>query len=182
MLTSATRGEGKSVATINLALALAELPGTRVLMLDADLHAPSLEDYLELPRRAGLSELLGGRIGLDRAIRSTSVPNVALLSAGELPLNPTELLGSERMRTVLAACKQRFSYILIDTPEASTISDAALLGSAADGIVLVVRLGSTPRHVVEQTYNMLETMGGNVLGTCLTGAPIAEDSRDYAGR
>lgn len=182
VLTSAVRGEGKSVATLNLALALAELPGTRVLLLDADLHAPALEDYLELPHRAGLSELLGGRIGLDRAIRATSVPNVSLLAAGELPLNPTELLGSERMRTVLAACKQRFSYILIDTPEASTISDAALLGAVADGIVLVVRLGSTPRHVVEQTYNMLETMGGNVLGTCLTGAPIAEDSRDYADR
>jgi capsular exopolysaccharide synthesis family protein len=182
VVTSAVRGEGKSVATINLGLALAEVPGTHVLLLDADLHAPSLEDYLGLPRRAGLAELLGGRVGMDRAIRTTSVPNVSLLSAGELPVNPTELIGSERMRTLLGACKQRFSYILVDTPEALTISDAALLGSVCDGVLLVVRLGSTPRHLVEQTYNMLETMGGNVLGTCLTGGEPADDSRDYAGR
>ena len=182
VLTSAVRGEGKSVAAINLALALAEVPGTHVLLVDADLHAPSLESYLDLPRRAGLSELLGGRVGMDRAIRATSVPNVSLLAAGELPVNPTELIGSERMRTLLGACKQRFSYILIDTPEASTISDAALLGSVCDGVVLVVRLGSTPRHIVEQTYNMLETMGGNVLGTCLTGGEGVDGTRDYAAR
>jgi len=169
VVTSAVRGEGKSVATINLALALAELPGTHVLMVEADLHAPSLEGYLGLPQRAGLAELLGGRVGMDRAVRNLSVPNVALLAAGELPVNPTELLGSDRMRTLLGACKQRFSYILVDTPQALTISDAALLGSVCDGALLVVRLGSTPRHLVEQTYNMLETMGGNVLGLCLTG-------------
>jgi capsular exopolysaccharide synthesis family protein len=182
VLTSAVRGEGKSVATINLALALAEVPGTRVLMVDADLHAPSLEHYLGLPARAGLSELLGGRVSMDRAIRATCVPNVALLAAGELPPNSTELIGSDRMRTLLGACKQRFSYILVDTPEALTISDAALLGSACDGVLLVVRLGSTPRHMVEQAYNMLETMGGNVLGTCLTGAEIRPSKRDYADR
>ncbi len=182
VVTSAVRGEGKSVATINLALALAEVPGTHVLMIDADMHAPALEDYLGLPHRAGLSELLGGLVGMDRAIRSTCVPNVSLLAAGELPVNPTELLGSDRMRTLLGACKQRFSYILLDTPEALKISDAALLGSLCDGALLVVRLGSTPRHLVEQTYNMLETMGGNVLGTCLTGGPVTDETRDYAER
>jgi len=182
VVTSAARGEGKSVATINLALALAEVPGTHVLMIDADLHAPSLEAYLGLPQRAGLAELLGGRVGMDRAIRSTSAANVSLLAAGELPVNPTELLGSERMRTLLGACKQRFSYILVDTPEALSISDAALLSSVCDGALLVVRLGATPRHLVEQTYNMLETMGGNVLGLCLTGGDSADGLREYARR
>ncbi|MBK7645148.1 MAG: CpsD/CapB family tyrosine-protein kinase [Planctomycetes bacterium] len=182
VMASAVRGEGKSVATINLALALAEVPGTHVLMIDADLHAPALEDYLGLPHRAGLSELLGGRVGMDRAIRTTSVPNVSLLAAGELPVNSTELIGSDRMRTLIGACKQRYSYILIDTPEALTISDAALLGSVSDGVLMVVRLGSTPRHVVEQTYNMLENMGGNVLGTCLTGGSVVEGKSKYAGR
>jgi len=178
VLTSAIRGEGKSVATINLALAMAEVPGTRVLMVDADLHGPSLEFYLGLPRRQGLVELLRGQCALDRAIRATSVPNVSLLGAGELPRNPSELIGSERLRTLLAQLKQRFSYILIDTPEALSISDASLLGAIADGIILVVRLGSTPRHFVEQVHNQLETMGGNVLGTCLTAATLVE--RDYA--
>ena len=182
VMASAVRGEGKSVATLNLALALGEVPGTRVLVIDADLHAPSLEEYLGLPRRQGLTELLQGRLGADRAVRQTSAPSLSLLSAGELPGNPSELLGSDRMKTLLSTFKQRFSYILIDTPEAMTISDGPLLGAIADGVILVVRLGSTPRHFVEQTYNTLETMGGNVLGTCLTGAHKGVSSSDYAER
>lgn len=182
VLASALRGEGKTIATVNLAVAMAEVPGTRVLIVDADLHVPSIEVVLGLPRRQGLTELLRGSCPIDRAVRATSVPNVALLGPGELPANPSEVLGSDRMRTLLAQLKQRFSYILIDTPEALSISDAALLGAMADGIVLVVRMGSTPRQYVEQTHNMLETMGGNVLGTCLTAAPLDQGVRDYQTR
>jgi capsular exopolysaccharide synthesis family protein len=182
VMTSALRGEGKSVATINLAIAMAEIQGARVLILDADLHHPSIERYLGLPRRQGLTELVRGTCPMDRAVRPTSIANVSLLGPGELPHNPSELLGTDRLTTVLGQLKQRFSYILIDTPEALTISDAAQLGALADGIVLVVRLGVTPRQHVEQTYNTLETMGGNVLGTCLTGARIEDASSRYAER
>jgi succinoglycan biosynthesis transport protein ExoP len=182
VITSALRGEGKSVAAINLAVSMAEVPGTRVLILDADLHHPAIERYLGIPRRQGLVELLRGQCPLDRAIRSTSVSHVSVLGPGELPHNASELLGSERMRTVLAQLKQRFSYILIDTPESLSISDASLLGAIADGIVLVVRLNSTPRHYVEQTHNLLETLGGNVLGTCLTGARHDARAGEYADR
>jgi capsular exopolysaccharide synthesis family protein len=180
VLASALRGEGKTVSTINLGLVMCEVPGTRVLLLDADLHRPGLEGYLGLPRRQGLTEVLRGACPLDRAIRATSVEGLALLGPGELPRNPSELLGSERLRTVLAALKQRFKYILIDTPEAATISDASMLGALADGIVLVVRLGATPRHLVEQTHNQLETLGGNVLGTFLTGARTESALQRYA--
>ncbi len=182
VLTSAVHGEGKSVAAINLALALTEVPNTRVLLVDADLHRPSLEHYLGLPRRQGLTELVRNTCPMDRAVRATSANNVWLLGAGELPQNPSELLGSERMRTIFAQFKQRYSYILIDTPEALTISDASLLGAQADGILLVVRLNSTPRHLVEQAHNMLEALGGNVLGTCLTGAGESDTSSRYAKR
>lgn len=170
VLASALRGEGKTVATINLGLSMAEVPGTRVLLVDGDLHRPGLEGYLGLPRRQGLVEVLRGTCPVDRAIRATSVEGVSVLGAGELPRNPSELLGSERVKMVLASFKQRFKYILIDTPEAATISDASMLGALADGIVLVVRLDKTPRNLVEETYNRLEALGGNVLGTLLTGA------------
>jgi capsular exopolysaccharide synthesis family protein len=170
VMTSSASGEGKTVATINLGLALAELPGTEVLLLDANLHTPGIEDYLGLPRRQGLADVLSGTCALDTAMRATSVDGVQVMGAGNLPDNPSQLLGSERMRTVLGTLKRGFSYVLIDTPEALRISDASLLGGIADGIVLVVRLGVTPRHHVEQTHNTLEALGGNVLGTCLTGA------------
>lgn len=182
VMTSALRGEGKSVATINLAIAMAEIQGSRILIVDADLHHPSIESYFGLPRRQGLTELVRGTCPMDRAVRASSVPNVSLLGPGELPHNPSELIGSDRVPTVLGQLKQRFSYILIDTPEAMTISDAAQIGALADGIVLVVRLGLTPRHYVEQAYNTLEAMGGNVLGTCLTAARIEDTSKHYAER
>ncbi len=170
VMASALRGEGKTVGTINLGLAMSEVPGTRVLLVDADMHRPGLENYLGLPRRQGLVEVIRGTCPIDRAIRATSVEGVSVLGPGELPKNPSELLGSDRVKMVLGAFKQRFKYILIDTPEAATISDASMLGALADGIVLVVRLGQTPRNLVEETYNRLESLGGNVLGTLLTGA------------
>jgi capsular exopolysaccharide synthesis family protein len=172
VMTSALRGEGKSVATLNLALALAELPGVQVAVIEANLHASAVEDYLGLPRRQGLSELLSGRLPLDQALRATSMNGVSILAAGAQPRNPSELLGSDRMRTLLRTLKQRFNYVLIDTPESSTTSDASLLGAMTDGIVLVVRKGQTPKHFVDAAHNSLETMGGNVVGICLTGADL----------
>lgn len=178
VLTSALRGEGKSVAAINLAVAMAEIQGARILILDANLHRPAIEHYFSLPRRAGLTELLRGQCPIDRAVRATSIANVSVMGPGSLPRNPSELLGSDRVRSTIGQLKQRFSYILIDTPEALNISDASLLGAMADGILLVVRLGVTPRNFVEQVHNQLETLGGNVLGTCLTGAPQDDTSVD----
>ncbi len=177
VVTSALPREGKTVASLNLAMALAELSGIEVLVVDADLHNPGLESYLGLPRRQGLTEILTGRLDIDRGVRRTSVEGVSILGAGELPGNPSELLGTDRMRSLLNRLRQRFSYVILDTPEAMTISDASLLGAMADGILLVVRLGSTPRHYVEQTYNSLEALGGNVLGTCLTGAHEEDTSK-----
>jgi len=182
VITSALRGEGKTVATLNLALALGELPGMQVLVLDADLHEPSIEAYLGLPRRQGLTEVLAGTLPLGEAIRQTSVPGVSIMGAGALPRNSSELIGSERMRTVLNTLRQRFTYVIIDTPQAATISDASLLGAIADGILVVVRLSDTPRHHVEQTINTLESLGGNVLGTCLTGAAVPNTAENYGER
>lgn len=176
VVTSALRGEGKTVTCLNLAVAMAELPGTHVVIVDADLHHPGLERYLDLPHRQGLTEVLSGNLSLDQAIRQTSLPGVSIIGPGELPTNSSELLGSDRMRSVMNRLRQRYSYVIIDTPEAMTISDASLLGAMADGILLVVRLGETPRYYVEQAANTLEALGGNLLGTCLTHAAIADTS------
>lgn len=168
VLTSAVAGEGKTVAAVNLAIAMAELPGNHILLVDANLHEPAVERYLGLESHQGLADVLRGRCALDAAIRRTSVENVSIMGAGTLPENPSKLLGSERTRVVLNTLKQRFSYVLLDTPEALSISDASLLGAMADGILLVVKMGDTAKNLVEQAHNQLETLGGNVLGTCLT--------------
>jgi len=169
VVTSAVAGEGKSVAVVNLAVALAELPGNEIVIAEANLHAPSIEGLFGLERRQGLADVLRGRCALDAAVRRTSVDNIAIIGAGSLPDNPSRLLGSDRTKVILNMLKQRYSYVLIDTPAALSISDASLLGAMVDGILLVVRLGSTPKLMVEQASVQLENMGGNLLGTCLTG-------------
>jgi capsular exopolysaccharide synthesis family protein len=153
------------------------LPGVKVLVIDANAHAPGVEDYLGLPRAQGLSELLGGRLPLDQATRPTALPGVTIVGPGAKQRNASELLASDRMRTLLRTLKQRFNYVLIDTPEATTTSDASLLGAMCDGVVVVVRLGSTPRGYVDQVCSAFEAMGANVLGTCLTGANVPNTAK-----
>ena len=174
LLTSAIHGEGTTVATINLGLAMVEVPHQRVLLIDAHIRDPELEEYLELPRRQGLSEVIRGMLPLDQSIRPTSVDRLDIIGAGGLPTHPGEGVNAERMQSILHTLKRRYDYILMDTPPVQLVVDPTLLGTVSDGIVLVVRLGHAPKHLVEETYNMLESLGGNVLGTVVTGADLGE--------
>jgi len=169
LMTSSITGEGKTVATLNLAMALAELPQIRVLVVDADIRNPSVEELLGLTRRQGLSEVLQGKLPLDQAIRQTSVDRMDVVGPGEVPGNPAEMLNTDRIRAVFNSLKRGYDYVLIDAPAVLTMSHPSVLGSIADGILLVVRMNKTSKHLVEEAYNILENLGGNVLGTCLTG-------------
>lgn len=171
LVTSALSGEGKTVAILNLALALAELPGIRVLVIDGNVQNPSLEHYLGLPRRQGFYELLQGTLPLDQAIRRTSIERMDILGTGGvvLPIR-SEFLNVDRMRAVIDTVKRSYDYVLIDAPAVLAANHPSIMGTIADGIVLVVRRGTTPRSYVEEAYSMLENLGGNVLGTCLVGA------------
>ncbi len=165
LLTSAVGGEGKTVAALNLGLSLVELP-LRVVVVDGDRLNPAVEGYLGFPRRSGVAELLDGRITMDQAIRPTAVERFDVIGAGAISLNPA--IDLERIRALLNALKRRYDYVLIDGPAVLSANHPSLLGSIADGILLVVRLGSTPRVLVEEAFQMLEGLGGNVLGTCAT--------------
>jgi capsular exopolysaccharide synthesis family protein len=169
LVTSAVRGEGKSVMTLNLALALVEIPRMRVLVIDGHVRNPSLEGYLGLPRRQGLTDVLYGSLSLEQAVRPTSVERLDVLGAGTRPDDPRMGLFVERTQSILNSLKRRYDYILIDAAPAPS-----MMGTIADGILLVVRLNETPKHLVEETYQMLETLGGNVLGLMATGASEAD--------
>ena len=170
LMTSSLDGEGKTVSAMNLGLALAELPQTRVLVVDADLVHPGIEAMLGLPRRQGFAELLMGRLVMDQAIRTTSVERFDVMGPGSAPRNVAEILNVDRIRAVLNALKRRYDYVLIDVPPVLTMNHPSVLGSIVDGILLVVRLGKTPKPLVEEAFSMLENLGGNVLGTCVTGS------------
>lgn len=166
LFTSAVEREGKSVAALNLALSLVEVPNLRLCLVDSDRLHPSLEDYLGHPRRLGLTELLLGEITIDQAIRQTALERLDLIGAGATSPNPA--LDLERLQALLNSLKRRYDYVLIDGPAVLSTNHPSLIGSVVDGILLVVRIGQTPKGLVEEAYQMLEGLGGNVLGTCAT--------------
>ena len=182
LMTSAVHGEGKTVSTLNLAIALAELPHLRILVVDADVGNPSVERYLGLPRRQGLSEVLRGRLPLELAVRQTALERFDVMGAGAPPRNPAEFLNVDRIRTVLHALKRSYDYVLIDAPPVLAMNHPSVIGSIADGILLVVRVGSTPKGLVEEAFVALENLGGNVLGTCVTDTREPDQRGVYRSR
>ena len=179
MVTSPLPNEGKSVASLNLGLAICERPRARVIVIEADLRRPSIEEYLQIPRRQGLAEVLQGKLGLERAIRKTSEEGLDVLGAGTPPANPSKVLRIDRLKTILHALKQRYDYVIIDSAPAHAFTDASVVGSVSDGILLVVKLTATPKHLVEEVVSQLESAGGNVLGVCLLGAKTSSAAYDY---
>lgn len=162
-------GEGTSTSCINLAFALAELAGTRVLLVDANLRKPSLEQMLSMGSHPGLAEVLQDRVAPGSAIRQTVMKGVDLLSAGRAPENPAELLAKGRLQPLLHALKPDYTYIILDTPPASEATDASLLARECDGVIVVVRMELAPRTVVEQIVGELRALGANLLGTFIVG-------------
>ncbi len=168
LLTSAIEGEGKTVSALNLGLAMTELPHLRVVVIDGNRQHPSVEAYLGLPRRQGLGELLAGTLSMEQAIRPTSIERLDIVGAGAQTADP--VLNVDRMRSVLNALKRRYDYVLLDAPPVLRANHPSLLAGLADGVLLVVRIGGTPKGLVEEAFTMIENLGGNVLGTCATSA------------
>ncbi len=169
-LTSAIKGEGKSVTCANLAVALSELPDSRVLVIDADLRAPTQATLFGIGREPGLADLMLDFVPLEKVIATTSIPGLFVLPAGRAVRNSSELLGSSRMSDLVGALKAEYQWILFDTPPALPFADAATLGARLDGLIYVVRLEKTPRDQSTRALELLRNAGCNVLGTFLAGA------------
>lgn len=181
VLASAVAGEGKSITTLNLGMALGELRDTRVIAIDADMRRPSLEGLLGLDRRRGLADVLSGRYAPDRAIQRTPFANLSLIGAGATPNNPAELVAADRSAVLIHALKENFNYVLIDAPPVLDLTDATVLAHAVDGVLLVVRLEYTPRRDVERAIELLRNVGANLLGTFLVGARADRRRAGYYG-
>jgi succinoglycan biosynthesis transport protein ExoP len=163
LVTSSRPAEGKTVGSLNLAGTLAE-SGARVLLVDADLRHPRCHALLRLANDRGLTSVLAGEAEIDGAIRPLDVPRLFFLPAGPPPRNPAELVGSPEMRRTLAALRERFDFVIIDTPPVLPVTDAVVLARLADGIVLVVKGHETPRQLVRRARDRLTLAGVNFLG------------------
>lgn len=170
-ITSASRGEGKSTTAINLAYVIAE-KGDRVLLIDGDLRVPSIAKKLGIDTTVGLTDFLKGKDVDLSAFCSPLQENWYVLPSGELPPNPSELLGSGKMENVLNKLKAEFDYIIIDLPPVNVVSDALSVSRFLTGMIVVVHEDHTEKKDFEHCARQLELSHVNVLGCFMTGAKI----------
>ena len=169
-ITSAGAGDGKTVTTLNLAGSLAQSATTRVLVICADLHRETATEYLGLTRQGspGLAEALDDdRYELRQVITRLDAFNLSILPAGSAPTRPYELLASPRLERMVDEARRHFDYVLVDTPPIAPLADCRLLGRCVDGFILVVAANKTPRKLLGEALNVLQS--SRVFGVVFNG-------------
>jgi polysaccharide biosynthesis transport protein len=166
VVTSAVPGEGKSTTAINLAITLADA-GSRVALVDADLRRPSVAEYMGLEGAVGLTTVLIGQADLADVIQPWGDGSLHVLPSGQIPPNPSELLGSRPMAELLERLASQYDIVLIDTPPLLPVTDAAILAKLAGGALVVVGADRLHRQQLADALGSLETVGARVLGLVL---------------
>lgn len=176
-LTSALPGEGKTTAAVNLALVASMGVERRVLLIDCDLRRPRIHMALGLRPEFGLAEVLTNQASAERAIVKVDGTSLDAMPVRGTPPNPSELLASARMRTLLEEVSQRYDMVILDTPPALSLPDAKILCELADGFILVVRADSTPQEDVDAALDVLDRR--RALGVVLNGVTVDEQRYGY---
>jgi non-specific protein-tyrosine kinase len=179
MITSPEPGEGKTTTISNLGVVMAQ-NGKTVIIADCDLRHPRVHTYFGLSNRMGISTLFGSNLQVTTGTRQpTKVDHLSVVATGALPPNPSELLGSQRMQAILNAMRQTSDVILIDTPPALAVTDAAALAPSIDGVLIVVRPGKTRMSALKQTLEQLKQVNARVLGVVLNDVVTRGKSYGY---
>ncbi len=177
-ITSSAQGEGKSITITNLAISFAEA-GHKVLLVDADLRRPAIARLLVEKATPGLSNVLAGLSTEEETIRTSAYPNLDVLFSGDVPPNPAELLGSERMAKMMEKLSKKYDYILIDTPPVNIVSDTCVIANMLDGVLLLARQERSRKDNIKRAVNSLKLTGAKLLGCVFNGAP--REAQDYYG-
>jgi capsular exopolysaccharide synthesis family protein len=184
LVTSALPREGKTTAAANLAVTLAQL-GDRTVLVDADLRKPGVGRLLNLGpgKYAGLSSYLAGVSTLDLVtVPHPVIPNLAAIPTGPLPPNPADLLSSHKLSEAIAELRKKYKFIVIDSPPVMAASDAVILSVQADGVLLVVRSGETPKEAFTRTRDLLTSVKCNLLGVVLNAVDSSAPDYYYSYR
>ena len=179
LITSALPEEGKSTTAINLAISLAK-DSKKVLLIDADLRKPSLQRYLRVRpgTMQGLSAVLANQVSAKEAIGYYEILGIDLMMAGTRPPNPAELLALPKMKEMLDGLRNDYDYIIVDAPPGSVITDASILSSIVDGVVLVVRQNFSKHQDVLKIKESLKRVNANILGVVINNYDISKDTKD----
>ena len=179
VVTSSVPGEGKSTTSGNLAIALAQ-SGNSVLLVDCDMRKPSIHKKFKISNAAGTAELLLRKKFFEEVANKYN-ENLTIITAGKIPPNPSEMLASRAMTAFIEEMKNEFKYIILDTPPLQAVTDAQVLSTKADGVLLVVRAGSTKREMVLNSVDLIKKVQGKVIGTVLNGVENKKNNYYYYG-
>lgn len=178
VITSSFAREGKTTTSVNLATVLAQM-GQPVLLLDADLRRPRIQKVFPGRMNLGLVNYLAANLPLDDVIQPTDVPNLSIILSGPIPPNPSELLASTKMDHLLEELRERFAYVIFDSPPVLAVTDAVVLATRADGVVLCVHGGQTPRELVQRAAERLRQGKIPVLGAILNNLDLHQYGYTY---
>jgi capsular exopolysaccharide synthesis family protein len=178
MVTSAGPGEGKSTTVANLGVTMAT-SGTRTLLVDSDLRRPVLHKLFNLPNTKGLTTLLTEKAPPQDALAPTRLPNLFVVPSGPLPPNPAEVLSSRGMAEFAELVKKDFDLVLYDSPPIISLSDALILSSCVEAVILVVKCGLFPHELIRQAKAQLEGVKANLVGTVLNSVNFKRDGYYY---
>ncbi len=168
-LTSAIHGEGKTITAINLAITFArDLNKKSILLVDADLRKGTLTRSLGLKAEKGLSDVLNNGANVEDSLLNIGIDNLHILPAGNKPNNPSELLGAQKMKQVIADLKNQYDYVLFDCPPVIPVADASILGPLCDGVLMLLQAGRTQRGVIVHAQDRLSSAHARVLGYVMT--------------
>jgi capsular exopolysaccharide synthesis family protein len=171
LVTSTAPDEGKSTTLANLAVTMAQAE-QKVVIVDCDLRRPSLHTLFDLPNEAGLTTVILEQSEAPLPLQATGVPGLSLLASGPLPPRPADILGSRRMEAVIERLRGEADIVLFDTPPVMAVTDAAVLATRVDGVLLVFQANKTRRDQARQTRQILEKVKANIIGVVLNDARL----------
>ena len=180
MITSANPGEGKSITAANLGVIMAQAD-LKTIIVDADLRRPTMHKIFQISNLEGLTDLLRSPdVEISNHLKDTGIENLQVITSGPLPPNPSEMLSSQRMIEFLQRLKEKADIIIFDSPPVLAVTDATVLSSRADGVILVAQAKRTRRDATKQVINRLDHVGANVLGCVLNQVSGKGDYSHYS--
>ncbi|MPQ42287.1 CpsD/CapB family tyrosine-protein kinase [Clostridium tarantellae] len=177
LVTSSNPGEGKTTTAGNLAIVLAQ-DGKRVMLIDCDLRKANVHKQFKISNTVGLSEVLLGKETFFNSM-TTHESGLHILTCGKMPPNPAEMVGSKAMEKLLNDLRNRYDYIVLDTPPVQAVTDSKVLATKSDGVVLVVRVEKTTKNIVLETKKELEKVNAKIIGTVLNGVSNKNGKNPY---
>ncbi len=178
LITSARQGEGKSTIAANLAGVFSQ-EGKKIILVDADMRKPTAHYTFNLTNGEGLSDVLSSKSELEDAIQPTDIEGLYVLPSGSVPLNPAELLDSDRMNQLLVELQEQFDLVIFDTPPILSVSDSQILSNKCDATILVINSRTTPKESAIKAKNILEHSKANLIGVILNNYILKRDEFYY---